>query len=71
MVLEQLVGRRERLLRELGLAADRGHVEQIRQRRLRRELEQVRLDIASRCLPRLTEVIGEAVDLKTRRVTSR
>lgn len=59
MKVEQLVGRRERLLRELSLVTGRGHVEQGLRQRLRRELEQVEQDIAACCLPRLTEVVGE------------
>lgn len=57
MSIEQLVGRRERIRRELALADAHGDDDVGRRQRLQRELAQVELEMDARCLPRLTEVV--------------
>ncbi len=60
MTFAQLAGRRERTRREVerwrrGEEFDAGHLN-----RLQQELAAIELEIASRCIPLLTEVVGSA-----------
>ena len=57
MTYAQLVGQRERLVREIEWVQREGASVAARLRRLRDDLAAIDHQIAGRCLPRLTEVV--------------